>query len=222
MCGRYTIIEPEGLEQRFNLSIGDKIRPNYNAAPSQTLPVITNTAEGKHLELMRWGFLPVWAKDPKIGYKLINARSESVFDKPMWKRAISGSRCLIPATGFYEWKAEQGGKQPFYIHPKALPIFSFAGVWSSWHDPSGQEVHTYSILTTEPNAEMAGIHDRMPVILHPEDEDDWLNPDLSEQQDIERYLRPLEDNALETFPVSKAVNVVKTNVETLVLPINSQ
>lgn len=222
MCGRYTITDPEGLDRRFDMTIGDGFRPTYNAAPSQDLPVITETGEGRRLELMHWGFLPVWAKDTKIGYKLINARSESVFDKPMWKRAITNQRCLVPATGFYEWKKLGDGKQLYYIRPHNQPVFAFAGLWSSWRNPEGKTIHSYTILTTSPNKDMEAIHDRMPVILHKDDESDWLNPDMSEPDDIAQYLRPLEDGTLETYQVSKEVNTVRTNDGSLILPINSR
>jgi putative SOS response-associated peptidase YedK len=228
MCGRYTITGPDDIAERFKVTLPGPIEPNYNAAPSQDLPVITETGDGKKLEIMRWGLIPVWAKDNKIGYKLINARAESVFDKPMWKKLVTSQRCLIPANGFYEWKKQsEGGKQPYYIHLSSnrydQPMYAFAGLWSTWHDPErdGATVHSYSILTTRPNAEMEAIHDRMPVILHPDDEADWLNPDMTESTDIEQFLRPLDDGALEMYEVSKDVNVVKVNRDTLILPVNS-
>ena len=229
MCGRYTITGPQDIAERFKVTLPGPIKPNYNAAPTQDLPVITEDGNGKRLEIMRWGFVPGWSKDTKIGYKLINARAESVFEKPMWKKVITNRRCLIPADGFYEWQKRDDGKQPFYIHPSkkfgGSPLYAFAGIWSSWHDPAdpdGPGLHTYSILTTRPNKEMEAIHDRMPVILHPDDEADWLNPDMTEASDIERFLRPLEDGALDMFEVSTDVNNVRINADTLVRPMNSQ
>src|SRR5687768_16864425 len=130
MCGRYTITGPEDIGDRFDVSLPGPIKPNFNAAPSQDVPVITETGNGKRLEIMRWGLVPVWAKDAKIGYKLINARAETVFEKPMWKKLVASQRCLIPANGFYEWqKSAEGGKQPFYIHPREQELFAFAGIW---------------------------------------------------------------------------------------------
>lgn len=179
------------------------------------LPVITT--EG--LELMRWGLVPQWAKDEKIGYKLINARSETVFDKPMWRSIITKSRCLVPANGFYEWQKRADGKQPYYIHPTDTDLFAFAGIWTRWQY-EGRERHTYSILTTEPNREMVNIHDRMPVILHRDDEAQWLAADTRE--DIEPLLRPYPDGHLDMYEVSKSVNVTSANDETLIGPVNSQ
>lgn len=215
MCGRYALYDTDILGNRFKVEVGYDIKPNYNAAPSQTMPVVTENG----LELMRWGLIPKWAKDEKIGYKLINARSESVFEKPMWKGVITQKRCLIPANGFYEWQKRDDGKQPFFIHTKDNGIFSFAGIWETWkHD--GTEWNTYSILTTEPNKEMTAIHNRMPVILHEDDEAQWLAADTRE--DIEALLNPYEDNGLETYAVSKDVNVVSNNSGELFLPLNSK
>lgn len=215
MCGRYTLYTTDELEERYRVEVAEAIRPNYNVAPSQMMPVVTN--EG--LEVMRWGLIPRWAKDEKIGYKLINARSETVFEKPMWKGIIKRNRCLVPANGFYEWQKRDGGKQPFYIHFPDEHIFSFAGIWETWlHE--GKDWHTYSILTTSPNEEMESIHDRMPVILHPEDEAQWLAADTEE--DIQVLLVPLEDGELETYEVTPEVNTVRVNDETLIRPMNSE
>ena len=221
MCGRYTLHQKtEDLAKRYNLAtIPDSISKNFNVAPGQVMPVITESESGKPtIELMKWGLIPVWAKDPRIGYKMINARSETIFEKPAWRSVIKKKRCLIPADGFYEWKkqADSKVKQPFYIHPKQFELFSFAGVWESWKDENNNEIRTYSIITTEPNKEMSSIHDRMPVILHPEDEASWLEPSKVTRDDIEPLLRPFEDNGLEIYEVSKDVNTVKNNDEHLI------
>jgi len=213
MCGRYTLHTTDELEERYRVEVAEAIRPNYNAAPSQMMPVLTN--EG--LEVMRWGLIPKWAKDEKIGYKLINARSETVFEKPMWKGIIKRNRCLVPANGFYEWQKRDGGKQPFYIHFPDERIFSFAGIWETWQH-EGKEWQSYTILTTTPNKEMESIHDRMPVILHREDEAQWLAADTEE--DIRVLLAPLENGALETYEVSPEVNTVRVNDKTLMGPLN--
>jgi len=215
MCGRYTLHTTDELEDRYRVEVSDAIRANYNVAPSQTMPVITE--DGLHM--MRWGLIPKWAKDEKIGYKLINARSETVFEKPMWKGIIKQRRCLIPANGFYEWQKNGKEKQPFYIHLPDDSVFSFAGLWETWeHD--GKSWETYSILTTTPNNEMESIHDRMPVILHKDDEAHWLAADT--QEDIEVLLRPYTDGKLETYEVSSDVNTIKVNNETLIGPMNSK
>lgn len=215
MCGRYTLYSTDELEDRYRVGVSDAIRANYNVAPSQTMPVITS--EG--LEMMRWGLIPPWAKDDKIGYNMINARSETIFEKATWKKPVLNRRCLIPANGFYEWQKQADKKQPFYIHFPSDEIFSFAGIWETWkHD--GKETHTYSIITTRPNDEMESIHDRMPVILHKEDEAQWLAADT--EDDIKVLLEPYTNGVLETYEVSKEVNTVKVNDKTLIGPMNSK
>jgi len=227
MCGRYTLqTKADKLKKRYNLATVSKdIRANFNVAPGQIMPVVHADEKGKpQLDLMKWGLVPVWAKDPKIGYKLINARDDTIFDKPMWRSVILKKRCLIPADGFYEWKRPKSTKErkiPYYIHPKQYDLFSFAGVWETWKDVEGLEHQTYSIITTEPNKEMAKVHNRMPVILHPEDEASWLEPSNKTRSDIEPLLRPFEDNGLEIFRVSTDVNFTKNNDEHLVYPLSS-
>jgi putative SOS response-associated peptidase YedK len=228
-CGRYTLhAKAKELQRRYNtVKSPDEIEPNYNAAPGQTMPVAKKGEDGKfELELMRWGLVPVWAKDMRIGYKLINARDDTIFEKPMWRGVILKKRCLVPADGFYEWKKPQAGtkelKKPFYIHPKQLDVFSFAGVWSSWHDAEGKRINTYSIITTEPNKEMSSVHNRMPVILYPEEESGWLESAKTRREEIESYIHPYEDNGLDMFEVSREVNVTKNNDEKLILPLNSK
>lgn len=215
MCGRYTLYEIDEVGARFEVEVPDDLKPNYNAAPTQVMPVITKDG----LQIMRWGLIPAWAKDEKIGYKMINARAETIFEKPMWKGIVKKNRCLIPANGFYEWKKVSDGKQPYYIHLPDEKLFAFAGIWEAWkHD--GVEWHTYSIITTSPNGEMENIHDRMPVILEEEEEQDWLFAD--DQSTYEKFLNPLPDNSLRMHEVSKDVNVVKINRKELIGPVNSQ
>ena len=227
MCGRYTLHKKvDELAERYNLAnVPSDLKSNYNVAPGQLMPVITEDESGKRsLEIMKWGLVPSWAKDPKIGYKLINARDETIFDKPMWRNVILKKRCLIPADGFYEWKAPaipKEHKQPFYIHPKQIELFSFAGVWETWKDVEGLEMRTYSIITSEPNKEMAQIHNRMPVILHPEDESSWLEPTHVTRDDIEPLLRPYEDNGLDIYKVSSDVNSTRNNEKELIYPLSA-
>lgn len=216
MCGRYTLYQTDevGALYGYDELPGD-IRPNYNAAPTQTMPVAT----AEKLEPIRWGLIPVWAKDEKISYKLFNTRSESVFEKPMWKGIVKRNRCLVPANGFYEWKKTEAGKIPFYIHLPGEKLFSFAGIWETWkHD--GKDWHTYSIMTTTPNEEMKPIHDRMPVIIDSEDYAMWLHADTEDE--INALLQPLPDGSLEMHEVSQDVNVVKNNSDVLIGPVNSK
>jgi putative SOS response-associated peptidase YedK len=228
MCGRYTLqTKADKLKKHYNLAtISRDIRENFNVAPGQVMPVVTETDDGKpKLELMQWGLIPVWAKDPKIGYKLINARDDTIFDKPMWRNIILKKRCLVPADGFYEWRRPKSTKEfktPFFIHPKHFELFSFAGVWESWKDASGGEHKTYSIITTEPNKEMRAVHNRMPVILGPSEETSWLKPSNATRSSIEPLLRPFEDNGLEIYEVSRDVNSTRNNDKHLVYPLSDQ
>ena len=215
MCGRYVLWEVDELTKLFNVDGLQDLEPNYNAAPTHLMPVYP----GEKMINMRWGYIPVWAKDEKIGYKLFNTRSESVFEKTMWKSVIKRNRCLIPANGFYEWKKTADGKTPFFIHLPDEKLFSFAGIWDTWkHD--GKEMQTFSILTTTPNAEMKDIHDRMPVIIDKGDYDMWLSAD--NEDDIKVLLQPLKDGSLDMHEVSKDVNFVKTNNKDLIKPLNSK
>lgn len=227
MCGRYTLYQTDTLPKRFNLSTQSPVihvDDNYNVAPGQFLPVITMNEQGRRAELMKWGLIPHWAKDSKIGYKLINARAETIFEKPMWRTAATHYRCLVPARGFYEWKVLGDGKtkQPYYIHPKSMDMFAFAGLWSTWKDAEGYEIKSFSIITTNPNKEMRAVHDRMPVILKPDEESRWLEPSLENQKEIELLMHPYEDNGLEMYEVSRDVNTTRTNDRMLIGPINSQ
>ena len=225
MCGRYTLHKKvDEIAKRYNLAtVPRDIPENYNVAPGQIMPVITEDESGRHLEFMKWGLIPGWSKDPRIGYKLINARDDGIFVKPIWRSVILKKRALIPADGFYEWQKPSNPKerkQPFYIHPRQIELFSFAGVWESWKDIEGLVWKTYSIITTEPNKEMASVHNRMPVILHQEDESSWLEPSKVTRDDIEPLLRPYEDDGLEMFEVSEDVNSPRNNDEHLIYALS--
>jgi len=224
MCGRYTLHKKvDEIAKRYNLaSVPKDIPENFNVAPGQIMPVITEDESGRKLEFMKWGLVPAWAKDPKIGYRLINARDDTIFDKPMWRNVILKKRALIPADGFYEWKRAnvKGSKKPFYIHPKQLDIFSFAGVWEAWKDVEGKVFKTYSIITTEPNKEMSAVHDRMPVILHPEDEVSWLESARNDRASIEPLLLPYQDNGLDIYEVSSEVNSTRNNDPRLIYALD--
>lgn len=228
MCGRYTLHQKvQSLKEHYNVKhVPYSLKDNYNVAPGQFMPVVINETNQVELKVMKWGLVPFWAKDPKIGYKLINARDDTIFSKPMWRNLILKQRCLIPADGFYEWqKVSVSGKdqkQPFYIKPKQTDLFSFAGVWAAWKDAEGVELTTYSIITTSPNKEMASIHNRMPVILHQADEASWLEPSVQTKENLEHFLRPYEDDSLEMYEVSRDVNVVRNNSRELIYPIDYQ
>lgn len=194
------------------------LEPNYNVSPSFVMPVITKNSP-KKIQFMKWGLIPSWAKDPSIGNKLINARAESILEKPSFRNSFKNKRCLVPATGFYEWKKDENTKIPYYFKPKDDSIFSFAGLYDVWVDAEGKEILSYTIITTEPNELMRPIHNRMPVILRIEDEDKWLylNSKYSELIDL---LKPSESETLEKYQVSSEVNNPRNNSEILIKKYN--
>lgn len=220
MCGRYTLTDVAHLGSRFNLaSQPEGIHENFNTAPTQTMPVIIETSEGRQAEFMKWG-IPRFIGPGKVK-DVFNTRSDKAFGS--WKKLVMSQRVLVPATGFYEWKMEDGGKQPYFIHPKDGGLFAFAGIWNTWKDEDGREAESYSIMTTEPNKEMSKIHNRMPVILHESDETTWLSSEHNNDQSaLEQLLLPYNDNGLEVYPVSREVNTVRINDKRLMQPLNSQ
>ncbi len=221
MCGRYAIPDPGAIPIRFKgTRIGYDLKPRYNAAPSEDLPVIVNDTE-KHVELMRWGLVPFWAKDVNIGYKMINARAETLKEKSSFKKALSMQRCIVPAGGFFEWKKLDKEKVPYYIFLKNTQVFGFAGLYDVWHDKEGKELKTYTIITTAPNALVAPIHDRMPVILEKKDEEAWLNPDETEADRLLKLLHPYPANEMEAYPVSRLVNSPKNDTRDVIEPANN-
>jgi putative SOS response-associated peptidase YedK len=215
MCGRYTLFETKDLGKRFKLAHQKQFvsKDNYNVAPRQWVPVIFDDEEmGRIAEPMQWGFIPFWSKDPTHGPRPINTKSETVFDSRLWIGAIRHSRCLVPTRGFYEWKkVNEKLKIPYFIHLKDQQLFSFAGIYSTWNDVESRPLYTFSILTTRPNKEMRPIHDRMPVILHPDQEETWLSRRVDEREIIQDFLIPFEDGKLEVDKVSDDVNSPRNN-----------
>jgi putative SOS response-associated peptidase YedK len=208
MCGRYALVpDNDGtFQRRFSLDAPrDEPQPRYNVAPTQTLPVIVRNSPNR-VAMMRWGLIPSWAKDAAIGNRMINARAETVAEKPAFRRPLRSQRCLVPASGFFEWKREGDGKTPHFIHLPDEPLFAFAGLYDVWRDPDGQSVQSYTILTTEANAVMAPIHNRMPVILRREDEEEWLDPANSEVEQLLPLLRPYPAEEMAAYPVARLVN----------------
>lgn len=220
MCGRYLIPDPDEIPIHFKgARSGYDLKPRYNATPSENLPVIVNDTE-KHVEMMRWGLVPFWAKDEKIGYKMINARAETLQTKPSFRKALSLQRCIIPAGGFFEWKQIDKEKIPYYIFLKNQHLFGFAGLYDVWHDKQGREVKTYTIITTEPNTLVAAIHNRMPAILEKQDEDKWLNPDETEPQHLVKLLYPYPASEMQAYPVSRLVNSPANDTKEVIKPLN--
>lgn len=218
MCGRFILNSPiVELQAEFEFSETPNLRPRWNVAPTQTVPIVRRRqdGEGRELAMVRWGLVPFWAKDLKIGSTMINARAEGIATKPGFRAAFKSRRCLVPADGFYEWqKVDGGAKQPMLIRLRSRQPFGFAGLWETWKGPEGP-VETCTIATTEPNEIMAPIHNRMPVILDPADFNVWLDPANAGGIDL---LRPCPDQWLETLPVSTRVNNVRNDDATLIEP----
>jgi putative SOS response-associated peptidase YedK len=217
MCGRYTLSTPAGrLAEEFQLDSTVEIPPSYNVAPTQQVAAVLEDEGGRRLEMLRWGLVPSWAGDPDIGARMINARSETAPEKPSFRRAFRGRRCLIAADGFYEWKREDGGKQPYYFRMQDGRPFAFAGLWESW-DKGGGELLTCAILTTRPNSVAEEIHDRMPVILPHDAYNAWLDPD-ADREELGELMIPYPGDDLETYPVSRFVNSPRNNDERCIEP----
>jgi len=213
MCGRYTLFtDPDRLAERFQAELpADGLRPRYNAAPTQHLPVILNGAGPRRIERLQWGLIPFWAKDPGIGSRMINARAETVAEKPAFRAAFRKRRCLVPADGFYEWRKEPGGsKTPMRFTRADGAPFAFAGLWETWDAPDGSPLRTFTIITGLPNELVAPVHDRMPAILLPEHEAIWLDDDAEPAiwQDI---LRPYPSAAMTVAAASRRVNAVSND-----------
>lgn len=220
MCGRYTLTKMRDLANRYDAYADNdfNLEPNYNVSPSFVMPVITKNSP-KRIQFIKWGLIPSWAKDPSIGNKLINARAESILEKPSFKNSFKNKRCLVPATGFYEWKKDENTKIPYYFKPKDDSIFSFAGLYDVWVDAEGKDILSYTIITTEPNEMMKPIHNRMPVILRIEDEDKWLDLN-SKYLELIDLLKPSESETLEKYQVSSEVNNPRNNSENLITKYN--
>lgn len=205
MCGRFALKAPPAkLATYFDLDEVADFAPRYNIPPGTDIPVIRQSPEHKRvLHLLRWGLVPHWAKDPGIGNKLNNACGESVAEKPSFRDAFKRRRCLIPADGFYEWKADGKLKQPYYISLKTGEPMALGGLWESWKSPDGEIRRTCCIITTGPNEVMAPIHDRMPVILAPEHWQAWLD---APAEDIQPLVRPYDASAMQAWPVDRRVS----------------
>lgn len=217
MCGRYSITKPvEALRDLFALEGAmPAYGPRYNIAPSQGVPVVRLEEGVRRMVLVRWGLVPRWAKQPPAPPP-INARSESAAEKPMFRDAFARRRCLVPASGFYEWRDDGGPrKQPYYIHPRDGAPLAFAGLWERWTPPAGEAQETMAILTTGANAALRALHDRMPVILRPEDWAAWLAPSAAPEA-LQALLHPASEDLLVFHPVGHGVNRVANDTAALV------
>ena len=206
MCGRYTLKTPTNvLAEWFEIEESpSSLTSSYNIAPTQKVAAVVEEDDKRKLEMFHWGLIPSWAKDPAIGNKMINARAETVSEKPSFRSAFKKRRCLILADGFYEWQKTDNGKQPYHVRMEDGSPFAFAGLWETWKND--EEIRSCAIITTEANDLMGEIHHRMPVILPPENYDLWLDPDFDEKEPLTSLLRPYPDEAMEAYPVSRKVN----------------
>jgi len=209
MCGRFTqTASPAVIAQEFGVTVPPLFTPRYNIAPSQPVAAIriepgTTT---RQLVQLRWGLIPSWAKDPKIGHQCINAKAETVAEKPSFRAAFKARRCLVIATGFYEWQVQGKAKQPMWIGLKSHRPFAFAGLWEQWQPPEGTVIESCTIVTTDPNELLRPIHNRMPVILAPTAYDLWLDPTVQQGDSLKALLRPYPSEELQAYAVNTLVN----------------
>jgi len=231
MCGRFTLTaDPETLRQVFELDTVPALTPRYNVAPTQPVAgVVAASAEvaasadaasdnKRTLEIFRWGLIPAWAKDPAIGNRMINARGETVAEKPAFRAALKRRRCLILADGFYEWKAEGRKKTPMYIQLKGGDPFAFAGLWEAWKSPDGDLIKSCTLITTTPNSLTEKIHDRMPVILPPSAYEAWLAPGELPATKLQSLLKPFAPSKMKATAVSTLVNNPANELPECILP----
>ena len=222
MCGRFALkAPPRTIQEHFHLPETIELSPRYNIAPSQAIAVV-RYLQGKitrQLDLLRWGLIPHWANDIKIGYKMINARSETLAQKPSFRAAFKKRRCLIVADGFYEWKHAGRIKEPFYVQLENGAVFGFAGLWESWKSPDGNIVESCTVITTSANELTRKIHDRMPVILLPADYETWLQDSTPEQR-LQQLLAPYPAEVMEMYRVSSEVNSPKNDTPACIRPHN--
>jgi putative SOS response-associated peptidase YedK len=209
VCGRFVLMTVgRDLAERFELEEVPDLVPRYNIAPTQMIAAIRREPDKstRRLSLLKWGLIPFWAKDSSIGSKLINARAESAPEKPAFRTAFKVRRCLIPADGFYEWKKEKGGKQPYFVTSADRKPFAFAGLWDAWKGPDGDVIESCTILTTDANDVVRFIHDRMPVILLPADYGEWLDLDLKDHKKLKSLLRGYPSEKTEIHRANPKVN----------------
>jgi putative SOS response-associated peptidase YedK len=214
MCGRFTMTAtPEELMERYGAEqLTFEYQPRYNIAPTQLIPAVIETEGERRIGQLRWGLVPGWAKDEKIAYSTINAKAETVHEKPAFRNSFKRKRCLLPADGFYEWQKIDGKKQPMRIVLKDKSIFSMAGIYDTWISPEGMKVHTCSIITTKPNKLMEPIHDRMPVILRREDEAIWLDREKQDVELLHSLLVPYAEEEMFAYPVAAIVGNVRNDL----------
>lgn len=222
MCGRYSLtVTPDELYRLFGIDDKLNLQPRFNVAPTQAAPVVRKTGGKKNMDMLRWGLIPPWSKDASIASKLINARGETVAEKPSFRSAYESRRCLVPVDGFYEWRTEGGKKQPFRIGFREGKPFAFAGLWESWTVPeglkdTGDTVETFTIVTTNANPKLVPIHHRMPVIVDPTDYELWLEGGSDEANAV---IKPFSQDDMAFYRVSTRVNNARNDDEACVEPL---
>mgnify|MGYP001241983556 CR=1 FL=1 len=216
MCGRYTLtVNIKTVAEVFGVAPTLETTPRYNVAPTQEVVTILRNGTD-HLAQLRWGLIPSWAKDESVGSRMINARAETLAEKPSFKGLLRSKRCLVIADGFYEWKQENGSKTPMYITMKSGEPFAFAGLWDNWKSPDGQQIRSCTIITTQPNEVVASIHNRMPAILVPDAGELWLDTNLRDEAALMHWLAPYPADQMTARAVSRLVNDPKRDSPELI------
>jgi putative SOS response-associated peptidase YedK len=220
MCGRFTLhTPPDELREHFGVDAVPDIGASYNVAPSQSVPAVRVADRQREMVLLRWGLVPSWAKEAKVGYRMINARAETVADKPAYRAAFRRRRCLIPADGFYEWQQTDAGKQPWYFRMQQGGVFAFAGLWEHW-EGRDEVVESCSIIVTGANDTVRPVHDRMPVIIEPADYVQWLDPEIQDTGQLRHLLHPCPADEMTACPVSRRVNNPVNNDAHCIEPVD--
>jgi putative SOS response-associated peptidase YedK len=229
MCGRYTLSAGhEALARAFLAEFAEELKASwkfrYNIPPGTGILAIHEDRDrgGRKGDIFHWGLVPGWAKDPNVGYKLINARSETIADKPSYRDAYRYRRCLVPASGFYEWDRTKSPRQPFYFHPRESEFMAMAGIWEHWMHPCGSEILSVSLITTQANSTVGKIHHRMPVILAPSEWDQWLDTSNVKAEGLEQLMAPRPDDFLAAHPVTTRVNKTDSDEAALIEEVKAE
>ncbi|HMB99332.1 MAG TPA: SOS response-associated peptidase [Balneolaceae bacterium] len=222
MCGRYVLkANVNELSEAYLAEPEEGLffEPIYNVAPTTEMPVIFRKGSERIIDRFRWGLIPFWAKDQNPKYSMINARQETITEKKSYSKPFISQRCIVPANGFYEWRKEENGKQPYYITFTDKTFMSFAGIYERWQGEGGKKINSFTIITTDANKTVSNLHDRMPAILHEEEFSFWLDPANNDTKALKEILLPYEDNGIEYYPVSKKVNSPRNQEKELIEPV---
>jgi putative SOS response-associated peptidase YedK len=221
MCGRYGLAtEKDDLGTFFDAMVLEDVQPRYNIAPTQPVVIVRDDRDRPRriAHHVHWGLIPAWAKDPQIGARMINARGETIAEKPAYRAAARYRRCIVPASGFYEWQEAVDGKQPWFFHMADGSLMAMAGLYEHWHGPNGETIDSCTIVTTTTNELLQPIHDRMPVIVEPGDFDRWLDASIVDARQVDDLIRPISSGLMDGHPVSRRVNSPRNDDPTLIAP----